>query len=88
MIISKINSFLDLILIFLIKIYRYFFSPLLKNSCRYMPSCSEYAIDALKEHGILLGSYYSLKRISKCHPLGDSGYDPVPKKNINSIKDI
>ena len=49
-------------------------------NCRYLPTCSEYSLESLKEHGIIKGSYLSIKRISHCHPLGGHGYDPVPKK--------
>jgi len=66
--------------IIIIKAYQLIISPILKNNCRYLPSCSEYSILAFKEHGLLIGFYYSLKRIFKCHPLGGNGYDPVPKK--------
>ena len=64
--------------IFLIKIYQYGISPLLRPSCRFTPTCSHYAIEALKKHGLFKGSFLAAKRISKCHPRGSSGYDPVP----------
>ena len=70
------------LLILLIKIYQLILSPLLKSNCRYFPTCSEYAITALKEHGLIFGIYLSFKRILSCHPLGKDGYDPVPKKLI------
>ena len=79
-----IQKYLNFILIrtfvILIKIYQLFFSPILKLNCRYLPSCSEYSIIALKEHGLIKGLYYSIKRILSCHPLGSQGYDPVPNK--------
>lgn len=62
----------------LIYIYRNFISPLTPASCRYEPTCSGYAQDALKKHGIIKGSYLAAKRILSCHPWGGSGYDPVP----------
>ena len=66
-----------------IKIYKFLISPLLGNSCRYMPSCSEYSIEALRTKGFLKGSYLSLKRILSCHPIkflgGGEGFDPVNK---------
>ena len=68
------------ILIKLIKGYKFLISPLVGQSCRYLPTCSEYSLESLKEHGIIKGSYLSIKRISHCHPLGGHGYDPVPKK--------
>ena len=71
------------LLIKLIKGYRYLISPLLGNSCRYLPTCSEYSIEALKTYGFFKGSYLSLKRIFSCHPIkflgGGEGFDPVSK---------
>ena len=73
-----------LILIKLIKIYKYLLSPLLGNSCRYLPTCSEYSIEALKEMGLVKGLILILKRILSCHPIkflgGGEGFDPVNKK--------
>lgn len=63
----------------LIKAYQWILSPLLGPSCRFQPTCSHYAFQALKTHGVLKGLYLSIIRVSKCHPWGDSGYDPVPK---------
>ena len=72
------------ILIKLIKVYKYFISPLLGNSCRYLPTCSEYSIEALKEFGLLKGIFISVKRILSCHPIkflgGGEGFDPVKRK--------
>ncbi|MEK9958562.1 MAG: membrane protein insertion efficiency factor YidD [Flavobacteriaceae bacterium] len=62
----------------LIKIYQYLISPLLPPSCRYTPTCSHYAKEALVKHGLLKGGYLAIKRISRCSPWGGSGYDPVP----------
>ncbi len=71
------------ILIKFIKGYKYLISPLLGNSCRYWPTCSEYSVEALKTYGLLKGSYLSLKRIFSCHPIkllgGGEGFDPVNK---------
>ena len=75
-----LNNFLIVPVIAIIKAYQLLLSPILKTNCRYLPTCSDYSIAALKEHGLLKGFYYSLKRILKCHPLGGQGYDPVPKK--------
>ena len=75
---------IKLILIGIIKIYKLFISPFLGNNCRYLPTCSEYFIDCLNEHGVLKGSIYGLKRITKCHPVkilgGGEGFDPVKKR--------
>lgn len=69
---------LSYILIFLVKIYQYLISPIIPNSCRYTPTCSDYSILALKKHGPIKGFYFSIKRIASCNPWGGSGYDPVP----------
>jgi len=66
------------IVILPIRIYKLLLSPLLPMACRFTPTCSEYAEKAIKKHGILKGSALAAKRISKCHPWGSSGYDPVP----------
>ena len=72
------------IIIKIIKFYQYLISPLLGNNCRYLPTCSEYSIDALKKFGLLKGLYISFKRILSCHPIkflgGGEGFDPVDKK--------
>ena len=62
----------------LIRLYRLAISPVLGPSCRHLPTCSEYALDALEQHGLLRGSWLSIRRLSRCHPWGSSGYDPVP----------
>ena len=58
--------------------YRYCTSPLTPASCRFTPTCSEYAIEAIMRHGILRGTWLAIRRICRCHPWGGSGYDPVP----------
>ena len=60
------------------KIYQLIISPWLGPKCRYTPTCSHYASEALKKHGVLKGMWLAIKRISRCHPWGGSGYDPVP----------
>ncbi|MFZ1371042.1 MAG: membrane protein insertion efficiency factor YidD [Ferruginibacter sp.] len=62
----------------LIKLYQWIISPWLGSRCRYTPTCSHYAIDAFKKHGPFMGLWLTIKRISKCHPWGGHGYDPVP----------
>ena len=64
--------------IIVIKLYQFFISPFLGLNCRFNPTCSNYAINSLKKHGLIIGLYYSILRISKCHPWGYSGNDPVP----------
>ncbi len=61
-----------------IKIYQWLISPLIPSSCRYTPTCSHYTVEALKKHGLFKGGWLGIKRISKCHPWGGSGHDPVP----------
>ena len=58
--------------------YKYCISPLIPAACRYTPTCSEYAVQALTKHGPLKGVWLTVKRIARCHPWGGSGYDPVP----------
>ena len=67
-------------LLLLIKVYQKIISPIFPSTCRYTPTCSHYAKEALEIHGLLKGSWLALKRISSCHPWGGNGYDPVPKK--------
>ena len=81
MINKLLNVFLIYPIIYIIKLYQYIISPLLKNNCRYLPTCSEYIIFTLKEHGLFMGLYYSTKRILSCHPFGGKGFDPIPKKS-------
>ena len=78
------------ILIFIIKIYKYLISPLLGNRCRFLPTCSEYFIDALKTQGLIRGFKLGSKRILRCHPIkslgGSEGLDFVPKSNKKESK--
>ena len=71
-------------LILIIKFYKYFISPYLPSSCRYLPTCSEYFIDCINEFGFFKGFILGIKRILSCHPIkilgGGSGFDPVKKK--------
>ncbi len=64
--------------IFGIRLYRVTISPLLLGSCRYQPSCSHYGEEAIRRHGALKGSWLAVRRLSRCHPFGGNGYDPVP----------
>lgn len=73
------------VMLFLINIYRWFISPMLGSNCRFYPSCSNFARDAIRIHGALRGSFLAAKRIGRCHPWGDGGYDPVPCKDEQTI---
>lgn len=64
-----------------VKVYQMLLSPLLGANCRFHPTCSAYSVEALQVHGAWRGLVLSIKRISKCHPWGASGYDPVPPRN-------
>lgn len=68
-----------LVLQALIRAYQLFLSPLLPPSCRYLPSCSDYAAEAMERHGALVGVGLAARRLARCHPWGSSGYDPVPE---------
>jgi uncharacterized protein len=73
-------STLKFLLIGLVRGYRLYISPLLLPCCRFYPTCSQYAIDAIESHGPLRGSWLTVRRISRCRPGGGSGYDPVPAR--------
>ena len=66
------------VLVFWVRAYQYLISPYTPSSCRFVPTCSEYAVEALKKHGPLKGTVLAAKRIARCHPWGESGHDPVP----------
>jgi uncharacterized protein len=63
----------------LIALYRLTFSAILGRSCRFLPTCSEYAQDAIRKHGLPRGGWLALRRVARCHPWGGSGFDPVPE---------
>ena len=66
------------VLIALVRFYRYAISPMLGRNCRFHPTCSEYAIEAVQRHGALRGGWLAAKRVGRCHPFNPGGYDPVP----------
>jgi len=74
-----VNNILQAIFIFPIRVYQRVISPLLGPTCRYEPTCSHYMVGAIKEWGVLKGTFIGLKRIGRCHPWGSMGPDPVPK---------
>lgn len=77
----EVKRIVKAIFIFPIRVYQYTISPLLGQNCRHSPTCSAYTVEAIQEWGPLKGIWMGIKRISKCHPWGTHGYDPVPKKN-------
>ncbi len=76
-----IQTTAEKIAIWFIRGYRYFISPLIGPRCRFTPTCSEYAIEAIKHHGLIKGVWLAGKRLLKCHPLTHGGYDPVPPRH-------
>ena len=77
---KKINKAIALIFVGLISFYQKWISPLFGPSCRFIPSCSAYGIEAVNKHGPWRGGWLTLKRLSKCHPFTPCGCDPVPEK--------
>jgi hypothetical protein len=69
----------------LIRLYQFFISPLFPQACRFSPSCSRYAHDAIRMHGVSIGIYLGLKRILRCHPFNLGGYDPVPQNQSSVV---
>ncbi|MDD6783178.1 MAG: membrane protein insertion efficiency factor YidD [Bacteroidaceae bacterium] len=76
--VKQISKALAFLLILPIRFYQRFISPLTPPSCRFTPTCSQYAIEALRKHGPIKGLWLTVRRILRCHPWGGSGYDPVP----------
>ena len=74
----QVLRILGLPLIALIRVYQWGISPLLGPKCRYTPTCSQYAVEALRKHGLLTGSWLAIRRVARCHPWGGHGIDPVP----------
>ncbi len=81
-----VKKILVFILLIPVHFYRYIISPLKPASCRHIPTCSQYALDALKMHGPFQGLKLATKRVFRCHPWGTHGYDPVPKIVVRKYK--
>jgi putative membrane protein insertion efficiency factor len=79
-----LRNILIQIIILPIRFYQLAISPLMPASCRHLPTCSQYAIEALRVHGIFKGSWLAFRRIIRCHPWGTHGFDPVPPKKIKT----
>lgn len=77
-VIGKIEAAIVKVFILLIRLYRRFISPLFPSCCRFTPTCSAYAIEALRKYGLLKGTFLAVKRILRCNPYCKGGYDPVP----------
>jgi hypothetical protein len=75
------NALLARLLVLLVHVYRLTLGPLLGGCCRFTPSCSSYAIEALERHGVVRGSHLIMRRILRCHPFHAAGYDPVPNRD-------
>jgi putative membrane protein insertion efficiency factor len=78
MLIRGLSSTPRTVLVLLVRMYQITLSPLLPASCRYFPSCSTYAIEALERHGALRGTWLAIRRVARCNPFRPGGYDPVP----------
>jgi len=77
------------LLIFFVRAYQLAISPLLGNNCRFYPSCSQYTVEAIDQHGVIFGCWLALKRLARCHPLCEGGQDPVPpvkEQRLTTIK--
>lgn len=72
------NKLFRAIVVAPIRLYKYCISPMLPPACRYLPTCSEYAMEAVERHGVARGGWYAFRRILRCNPLARGGYDPVP----------
>lgn len=79
--IQIINKILIIIVLIPVKFYQWFISPILPQTCRHTPTCSQYTVEALKKHGVFIGTWLVIRRLSKCHPWGTWGHDPVPDEN-------
>ncbi len=77
---SAANSVMGGLLVALIRAYQYTLSPVMPRNCRYHPTCSAYAAEALQRHGVARGGWLALRRILRCHPWGGHGFDPVPER--------
>jgi uncharacterized protein len=78
---------IDRLLIAALRLYKRWVSPLLGQRCRFMPTCSEYSMEAIQRFGALRGSWLTVKRLSRCHPLCPGGHDPVPERPVPSHPD-
>ena len=76
---------IKIFILILLKVYKFLISPFLGTNCRFLPSCSDYAYEAITNKGVIKGGALAIKRLTKCHPWGKSGYDPVNKQKKENI---
>ena len=76
------------VLVYAVRLYQLALSPLMPPCCRHLPTCSDYAIEALREHGALRGGWLAVRRIARCHPFGTSGFDPVPVRGSHPQRPV
>ena len=76
---------IKILILILLKTYKFLISPFLGTNCRFLPSCSDYACEAITKKGVIKGGVLAIKRLTKCHPWGKSGYDPVNKQKKENI---
>ena len=76
---------IKILILILLKAYKFLISPLIGTNCRFLPSCSDYATEAIASKGVIKGGALAIKRLTKCHPWGKSGYDPVNKQKKENI---
>jgi putative membrane protein insertion efficiency factor len=80
-----LNNAAKLVALQLLQAYKWAISPMLPTACRYVPTCSDYALEAIDRFGVLRGGYLALTRLLRCHPFSRSGYDPVPRSLTNKL---
>ena len=83
--INIFEKLIKILILALLKTYKFFISPFLGTSCRFLPSCSDYAYEVITDKGVIKGGVLAIKRLAKCHPWGKNGYDPVNKQKKENI---
>ena len=83
---NRLSNILAHVLVGLIRAYQYLLSPWLGPRCRYTPSCSAYAVEAIRIHGSVRGVWLAIKRVARCHPWANFGYDPVPAARVGRYR--
>ena len=83
--INIVEKSIKILILILLKAYKFLISPFLGTNCRFLPSCSDYAYEVITNKGVIKGGALAFKRLTKCHPWGESGYDPVNKQKKENI---